>query len=139
MGKRQHLQFDRMMNYLGFCANEIGRCEKAKAYLAGCVLIGSSTEYFIAVAMRLFPHTVHKSGHQLSERWDLAHLNCFAKSCGWFDTATFNASERIRKTRNVVHPAWVAKSKALPIGASVFRKRYSDFDLVRRRLEHLVV
>lgn len=139
MAKRQHIQFDLMMDYVSLCNREIRRCEKSKAYLAGCVLIGSSMEYLITATMRLFPRDVYKRGHRITGYWKLVDLNNLAKDCGWFDSFAFDAAERIRNTRNVLHPAWVAKSKALPVKASLFHSRSSDFDLIRGQLETLVI
>ena len=46
--RRKRLNFDSLMKFLDHTHREIRRCEKARAYLAGIVLMGAAVEYALA-------------------------------------------------------------------------------------------
>jgi len=119
---------------------EVLRCRDAKAYVAGCVLLGAALEVTLLAMTRIFPHHVRSRGKQLAKSWNLQELNQLACECGWLSERGYRAAERIREMRNIIHPDRVAGSRALP----VVRRRtldalLRDFDIVRDDLYVVVV
>lgn len=130
MKRQKNVNFNALMRFLKRARKEVDLCAEAKTYLAGCIMIGAMTEYILMAMLRLFPDVVYRRGHKISDRWSLKTLNAFAKDCGWFDKEVFDAAERIRKNRNLVHPNWYASSKPPRITRHMLKARENDFDKV---------
>jgi hypothetical protein len=130
MKRRKNVHFNALLRFLSRARKEVDRCADAKAYLAACVLIGAMTEYLLMTMLRMFPDIVYRRGRKVREPWTLKALNDFAKDCGWFDQAVFDAAERIRRNRNLVHPNWYAARKPPRITRHMLEAREDDFERV---------
>ncbi len=138
MRRRKHFKFDSLMRFVRRYNHEIDTCAKAEAHLAGIVLVGAAVEYALISMMRAWPHIVYRHGRKLKEKWVLQSLNQFAKQCGWLDRQAYWASERIRRYRNLVHPAWFASRHPPRITKRLFNARVSDRDVVLDSLRRWV-
>jgi hypothetical protein len=85
MRRRKHLNFDSLIKFLDHSRREVKRCEEAKAYLAGIVLMGAALEFALTGLMRAWPDVVYRQGKKLKAHWDLKGLNQFARTVGWLD------------------------------------------------------
>ncbi len=102
------------------------RCEEAKAYLAGCVMLGSSLENILILIISLYDTDAERTGrvpHRNGKpkpllKWDLAELIAVAKAAGWLPAGLklgedWNSrkarvgdyAEVARMMRNLAHPA----------------------------------
>ncbi len=109
-----------------FYWKEAIRCEDAKAYLAGCVMLGSALETILILMINLYTDETQKTGKFPTSKgkqkpllkWDLADLLKVAKAAGWLPTAldlnsdwnwrkakVGDYAEVVRMMRNLAHPA----------------------------------
>jgi hypothetical protein len=139
MTRQKTIRFSALLRFLTRARKEVDRCGDANAPLAGCVLLGAMTEFLLMATIRVFPGTVYRKGRKVGEHWDLKRLNDFAKECGWYDQDIYEAAERIRVTRNLLHPNWYASSKPKRITRSMLKAREDDFQKVFDCLAGLVV
>ena len=105
---------------------EARKCEKAKAYLAGCVMLGAALEAGLVAMVHCFPDEAARAEgvpHVKGEvkpllQWTLAELLRVAKNVGWLPAGLQLAeawdhkrahigdhAEVVRVLRNLVHPA----------------------------------
>ncbi len=105
---------------------EAQKCEDAKAYLAGCVMVGAAFEAMLLAFMSCYSRQASKSsaaprkGNSVKPliRWSLAELLAVAKERNWlpaglspnddWDQAKAKIGdygELIREFRNLAHPA----------------------------------
>jgi hypothetical protein len=109
-----------------FYWKEAVRCEQARAYLAGCVMLGAALETLLILMVNCFPEEAAASG-QLPKRnrkakplldWDLGELLRVAKTAAWLPAALAlgdqwsrkiarvgDYAEVVRMVRNLAHPA----------------------------------
>ena len=110
-----------------FYWREALRCEEAKAYLAGCVMLGSSLEALLMLMVNCHPDEAGGTGKVPIKNgeprplldWGLAHLLDVAKAANWLP-ATLDVkkddrnnrkahigdhAEILRMLRNLAHPA----------------------------------
>ena len=101
-------------------------CQDAKAYLAGCVMLGSALETLLILMVNAYGEEAEKTGKIPSPRgkpkpllkWDLAELLTVAKKAGWLPSAldlkddwnwrkakVGDYAEVVRMMRNLAHPA----------------------------------
>src|SRR5580658_5005942 len=74
-----------------FYWKEAERCEEAKAYLAGCVMLGSALENILILMISLYDEDADRTGKvPLKDgkpkpilKWDLVELLRVAKAAGW--------------------------------------------------------
>jgi len=109
-----------------FYWKEALRCEAGKAYLAGCVMLGSALETVLMVMVDLYADEVEKTSKIPTSKgkakpllkWDLADLLKAAKAAGWLPSAldleddwnwrkakVGDYAEVVRMVRNLAHPA----------------------------------
>jgi hypothetical protein len=109
-----------------FYWKEAERCEKAKAYLAGCVMLGSALENILILMISLYDTDAERTGKVPKKnakpkpllKWDLAELIAVAKAAGWLPAGLklhedWNSkkarvgdyAEVARMMRNLAHPA----------------------------------
>jgi hypothetical protein len=102
------------------------RCEEAKAYLAGCVMLGSALETVLILMIDVYSEEAERTGKvPISKgrpkpllKWDLAELLAVAKAAGWLPSALDldddwnwrkakigDYAEVVRMMRNLAHPA----------------------------------
>lgn len=106
------------------------RCEKAKAYLPGCIMLGSALETILILMINIYPDEAETTGkvpHSKGKpkpllKWDLADLIAVAKAANWLPSALNIAddwnsrkakvgdyAEVARMVRNLAHPARYVK------------------------------
>lgn len=121
--------------------NEATKCTKAKAYYAGCVMLGSAAEALIllkclqepgelAAAKAKIPKSsgLHKGGPQF---WNLSQLIQIANHAGWvanLETENVvvhivNLISHLHDIRNLVHPGRHATRRP---HVSIGREQYAD-------------
>jgi hypothetical protein len=113
-----------------FCWKEARRCEEAKAYLAGSVMLGSALETLLILMINCHPDEAANSG-KIPEKhgkpkhlvdWTLVELLKVAKAANWLpaEPAVNNDwnrkgarigdhAEFVRVVRNFLHPARYCK------------------------------
>jgi hypothetical protein len=105
---------------------EARRCEKAKAYLAGCVMLGSALESLLILMVNAYSEEAETTGQAPMKKgqpkplldWTLADLVRVAKATNWLpaslrlddDWNTRKArigdyADVVRMVRNLAHPA----------------------------------
>jgi len=109
-----------------FYWREAVRCEEAKAYLAGCVMLGSALEALLVLMVNCFDEEAANTGHVPTKHgrprplldWDLAQLLRVAKAANWLPSGVTvdkddwksrkakigDFAEVVRMVRNLVHP-----------------------------------
>ncbi len=107
--------------------NEALRCEEAKAYLAGCVMLGSALETLLILMINCYDDEADKTGKVPTAKgkpkplldWKFIELLRVVKAAGWLpsqlDLSNDKWSSRkarigdyaevVRMVRNLVHPA----------------------------------
>lgn len=109
-----------------FYWKEALRCEGAKAYLAGCILLGSALEAMLILMVNAYSEDAEKTGRIPRSkgspkpllRWDLVELLGVAKAAGWLPAGldlnddwnwrkaqVGDYAEVVRLIRNLAHPA----------------------------------
>lgn len=102
------------------------RCEEAKAYLAGCVMLGSALETLLILMIDCHDEEAENTGQAPNQGgrvkplldWKLAELLRVAKAAKWLPAALDSAddwdprkarigdyAEVVRMVRNLAHPA----------------------------------
>lgn len=106
---------------------EARKCENAKAYLAGCVMLGSALETMLVLMINVYPEEAGQTGKipryrnrpKALRHWKLEELLRVVKAAGWLPFALdvekedWNSrkarigdyAEVVRMIRNLVHPA----------------------------------
>jgi hypothetical protein len=109
-----------------FYWQEALRCEKAKAYLGGCVMLGSALETLLVLMVNIHSDDAEKTGkvpHKKGKakpllKWDLIELIGVAKAAHWLPAGldlngewnnrkaqVGDYAEVVRMVRNLAHPA----------------------------------
>ena len=136
----QRLRFDSLMRFFRRCRREALRCREAKAYIAGCVLLGAALESALLSMTRIYQDQVYRRGRRVAEKWDLGGLIDLADACGWLDDTGLRAAKKIQVHRNLVHPGRSAGSVELPrIDRRTFDARLRDFERVMDNLTNYVL
>jgi hypothetical protein len=102
------------------------RCEKARAYLAGCIMLGSALETLLILMVNVYPEEAGQTGKTPTKKgkqkplidWDLAEALQVAKAAHWLPSALDlkdewssrkaligDYAEVVRMIRNLAHPA----------------------------------
>lgn len=140
-------QFEDLIRIARIYPREARRCMDAKAYVAGCVMIGAALEanligmchlYYEEIPPELIPKIPKSNGktkHLL--KWGLVDLIKIAKKCGWLPSRLtehddWNSAkahigdyaELLRETRNMVH-------------AGKYISDYTKVKISKRRMEKL--
>jgi hypothetical protein len=106
---------------------EAKRCRSAKAYLAGCVMLGSALETLLTLMINCYPEEAELTGKIPAKNnkpkplldWTLAELLRVAKTAGWLPAGLDvnkddwnnraakigDYAEVARMVRNLLHPA----------------------------------
>jgi len=109
-----------------FYWREALRCEEAKAYLAGCIMLGSALETLLMLMVNVYPEEAEQTGKTPTKNgkpkrlieWDLGELLRVAKAAQWLPSALHlsdewnsrkarvgDYAEVVRMVRNLAHPA----------------------------------
>jgi hypothetical protein len=129
------------------------RCEEAKAYLAGCVMLGSALETLLMLMVDAYGEEVKATGMIPMRdgkplpllRWDLGQLLKAAKAAGWLPSglnpsdewSTRKAkvgdyAEVSRMTRNLAHPGRYVKDHARQRVTAKYLERQFEIALACR-------
>lgn len=134
--RKNHLSLASIYRFINRCRLEVKKCEEAGAHLACFILFGSALEYIQHAWIRVYPDIVYKEGKKLTDYWSLKTLNDLAYRNGFFDRQAYLASERIRKTRNMVHPNWYAGRKPLRFSKTIVNKMTTDIEIVMESIRN---
>lgn len=109
-----------------FYFEEVKRCESAKAYLAGCVMLGSALETLLILMINAFSEEADQTGKVPMKKgqpkplldWQFVELLRVAKAAKWLPSALDlnddwssrkarigDYAEVVRQVRNLAHPA----------------------------------
>ncbi|MGC1294869.1 MAG: hypothetical protein WA869_07495 [Alloacidobacterium sp.] len=109
-----------------FYFQEAKRCESAKAYLAGCVMLGSALETLLTLMVNVYSDEAEKTGKVPMKKgrpkplldWQFIELLRVAKAAQWLPSALDlqdgwsgrkarigDYAEVVRQVRNLAHPA----------------------------------
>jgi hypothetical protein len=157
MGKPDHLDQKELLRLYRFYYREAERCSQAKAYYAGCVMLGAACEAALlgmvdctSEAVRREPEAGKILGKKAVEQLSLADLLAIAEAMGWLPRAldprrdaTFSNRRAqvgdyvdvLRMIRNLIHPGkWMSDQHGTRI-----TRRYLDYcfdvvDVIRDRI-----
>jgi hypothetical protein len=136
---------------------EAEKCRDAKAFLAGCILIGGAFEAMLLSFANCYPNEAFDSisAPRIRGRvkplidWSLANLLTVAKERGWLPSALStdedwdeakaqigDYGEIIKDIRNLVHPA----RYAIDMPSKRITKKYLEavFEIIKVAHEHLL-
>lgn len=110
-----------------FYFQEAKRCEPAKAYLAGCVMLGSALETLLTLMINAYSDEAEQTGRVPMKKgqpkplldWQFADLLRVAKAASWLPSSLDlnndkwssrkarigDYAEVVRQVRNLAHPA----------------------------------
>jgi hypothetical protein len=132
-----------------FYRKEAMRCESAKAYLAGSVMLGSALESVLMLMVNCYADEVEATGIVPTRKgkcrplldWDLSELIKVAKAAGWLPSAlkldeewssrkakVGDYAEVCRMIRNLAHPGRYLKDHARSRVTAKYLKR--QFEIV---------
>ncbi len=118
--------FNEVMRLARQYRREAEKCEDAKAFLAGCVMIGASFEAMLLAFANCYPEEALKATSAPRRKgkikplidWSLSNLLAVAKECNWLPSGLSrdeewddakaqigDYGEVIKEIRNLVHPA----------------------------------
>lgn len=137
---------------------EARRCQKAKAYLAGCVMLGSALETLLILMISVYPDEAEQTGKVPCYKgapkplleWRLIELLRVAKVAGWLPS-NLNLDDRwcnrrarigdyaevVRGVRNLVHPIrYVEDHRGRRVTARFLQRQFDVVRLCRDWLMH---
>jgi hypothetical protein len=139
-----------------FYWREARRCEESKAYLAGCVMLGSALEALLILMVNVYPDEAEKTGQAPMAKgnpkalldWKLVDLLRVAKAATWLpaglaltDEWNFRKArigdhaEMVRIVRNLAHPArYLEDHRRRIVTAKYLRRQFEVVLLCRDRL-----
>lgn len=129
--RRRHIDQDAVINLLKTYRNEVRKCLKARAYIAGCTMVGSVLDAGLTALTRLYPEHVRKVGERPSLPRTLGQLVKLGKKTGWLSGRALWAAKRIVQSRNKVHADVLGRRGRVPhVRAAELRDRMDDMDEV---------
>jgi hypothetical protein len=124
---------------------EAERCEKAKAYLAGCIVLGSALEALLILMVNVYDEEAAATGRvpiqKKSKRpkplldWDLAELLRVAKAAQWLPAGLDLGDEWNSRRAKVGDYAEVVRMVRNLVHAGRYRKEHFRGRITRRYLE----
>jgi hypothetical protein len=136
-----------------FYWKEALKCEDAKAYFSGCVMLGSALEALLMLMVNCYNDEAEATGRAPRRKgttkplvdWNLAQLLMVAKSAGWLPSAIDLAdewsgkkakigdyAEVTRLVRNLVHPGNYLKEHSHGrITAKYLQRQFEVVELCR--------
>jgi hypothetical protein len=137
--RRVHVSTDAVLMLMRSYRNEAMRCGRARAYLAGCVMIGSDLDASLTALTRMYPRHVRRVGEHPSEMRGLGKLVSLAAKIGWLAGSSLRAARRIVRSRDKVHAERLGRRGQFPhIRAAEFHARGDDMDEVSDALYRVV-
>jgi hypothetical protein len=132
------------------------KCEEAKAFLAGSVMLGSALETLLLLMVNVYPEEAELTGCVPTRKgvrlplldWSLADLLKVAKAAGWLPSGLTlqdewdgrkakigDYAEVVRMVRNLVHPArYVEDHYRSRVTAKYLRRQFEVVSLCREWL-----
>jgi len=131
--------------------DEANKCYEAKAYFAGCVMLGSALESILLVMVSQYPEEINtlkkfpkRSGKVFAPvEWTLSDLLNVAAELNWLPRKFKKTEERekdddariIQEIRNLVHPGkYLRSNPALDITEQHFSNSFAMLDAIIERL-----
>lgn len=136
-----------------FYWREARQCQDSKAYLAGCVMLGSSLEALLILMVNIFPVEAESTGQAPTAKgqpkalleWNLSDLLRVAKAAAWLpgglaptDAWSFRKArigdhaEMVRIVRNLAHPArYVQDHRRKKVTAKYLQQQFKVMLLCR--------
>lgn len=137
-----------------FYFQEAKRCELAKAYLAGCVMLGSALETLLTLMINAYSDEAEQTGRVPMKKgqpkalldWQFADLLRVAKAANWLPSALDqnndewssrkarigDYAEVVRQVRNLAHPArYVEDHHRRRVTAKYLRRQFEVVLLCR--------
>jgi hypothetical protein len=128
------------------------RCEEAKAFLAGSVMLGSALETLLLLMVNVYPEEAERTGCVPMRKgvarplmqWKLADLLKVAKAANWLPSGLNSKDETgekrkwatdaevVRMVRNLVHPARYAEDHYRSRVTAKYLQRQFDVVLLCR-------
>jgi hypothetical protein len=137
---------------------EAEQCEKVKAYLAGCVMLGSALESLLIIMVDCYSEEAEASGQAPMKKgqvkplleWTLADLLRVAKATNWLPSSLNlddewnnrkarigDYAEVVRMVRNLAHPARYRKEHyRRRVTPKYFKNQFEVVELCREWLLH---
>jgi hypothetical protein len=136
-----------------FYFEEAKRCESAKAYLAGCVMLGSALETLLTLMINVYSDETEQTGKIPMKKgrpkplldWQFVELLRVAKAAHWLPSALDlqddwskrkarigDYAEVVRQIRNLAHPArYVADHARKRVTARYLQRQFEVVLLCR--------
>lgn len=149
-------EFNELLRLQRLYYREARKCEKARAYLPGCAMLGAALEAGLIAMMHCFAEEVVECGSLPLAKgdikplleWKLAELLRIAKKLGWlpaglqlgqaWDTKHANIgdhAEVVRILRNLVHPAsYLAEHTGKRVTSRHLSHSFEVLDATRKHL-----
>ena len=117
MNRKRKSKFDFLVEIISDYRNQAERCKKARAYLAGCVFLGSALEAALLATAKSYPSQVRKTEKYLSkkrkrdknlDRWGMFDLLELARELMWIPSKLTMGK--------VARASGISASKAFAIG-----------------------
>ena len=123
-------QFQKLNELIAEIEKEIEKCESARAYLAGCILIGAALESLLLAVVDIYPDEVKNAIAEINKQekkkikfkplsWGLGLLIEIAIKCNWFPYKGTQGPEEgeigdwltkyVKELRDFVHPGRVLR------------------------------
>lgn len=136
-----------------FYWQEAIRCEESKAYLAGCVMLGSALETLLVLMINIYADEAEQTGKVPTVKgkpkplldWQFVELLRVAKAAKWLPSV-LNLEDRwsnktarigdyaevVRQVRNLAHPArYVEDHRGKRVNAKYLRRQFEVVLLCR--------
>jgi hypothetical protein len=151
-------KFDFLLELMNIYRNQALRCEKVKAYLAGCVFMVAALEAGLLAMTKINSAKVRLSQKYLGkpkkyrnvDKWSLGDLLILAREIGWIPAKIPGGDKlgsfagQVKDIRNLIHPGfYVRKMKDRKITKQHFEACYNNTaDLIGylgRKVEESIV
>jgi|GEM_PF-6623224 len=135
----RRLRFERLRHLVGRAHTEAVRCEKARAYFAGWVMLGVALEAALVAMTRVYPHHPYKFHKTIARWWSLDDLIKVSERAGWLQPDGVRAAKRIQQWRNFLHADKFAQRRSLSVRHRTLDARLKDFELITGQLYDFIV
>lgn len=154
-------EFNEIMRLQRLYHREARKGEAAKAYLAGCVMLGAALEAGLIGMVHCFPDEVARvegAPRMAGElkpllRWSLAELLRVAKTLGWLPSGlqlgepwdqrrahVGDHAEVVRMLRNFVHPAsYLSEHSGKRVTSKHFVHAFEVLEVAQNHLHHNLI
>jgi len=161
-GMSKNQRIETLLKIQNFYIDEAKKCYEAKAYFAGCVMLGSVLEATLLIIVALYPEEVNtlkkfpkRGGKPTSPiNWSLSYLLDVARELNWLPgklerTNNYDSPEKgeigddariIHEIRNLVHPGkYLRCYPSVDITEKHFYYSFIILNLINDRLQNKLV